>query len=65
MKSIKFNDWQEMALKKDTETIIKKLNKQEFSTINHLIVTCCPLIPKIKTREYFYIKRYVIITTNP
>lgn len=27
--SIKFNDWQEMALKKDTEAIIKKLNSQE------------------------------------
>ena len=26
---IKFNDWQEMALKKDTESIIKKLNSQE------------------------------------
>lgn len=33
MKNIKFNDWQEMALKKDTETIIKKLNKPEFSTL--------------------------------
>lgn len=33
MKNIKFNDWQEMALKKDMETIIKKLNKQEFSTL--------------------------------
>lgn len=31
MKNIKFNDWQEMALKKDMETIIKKLNRQEFS----------------------------------
>ena len=29
MNSIKFNDWQEMALKKDTETIIKKLNSHE------------------------------------
>lgn len=29
MNSIKFNDWQEMALKKDTEAIIKKLNTQE------------------------------------
>lgn len=28
MNSIKFNDWQEMALKKDTETIIKKLDTQ-------------------------------------
>lgn len=33
MKNIKFNDWQEMALKKDMETIIKKLNKQEFTTL--------------------------------
>lgn len=33
MKNIKFNDWQEMALKKDTETIIRKLDKQEFSTL--------------------------------
>ena len=33
MKNIKFNDWQEMALKKDMETIIGKLNKQEFSTL--------------------------------
>lgn len=29
MKNIKFNEWQEMALKKDMETIIKKLNAQE------------------------------------
>lgn len=29
MNSIKFTDWQEMALKKDTEAIIKKLNAQE------------------------------------
>lgn len=29
MKHIKFNEWQEMALKKDMETIIKKLNAQE------------------------------------
>lgn len=29
MNNIKFNDWQEMALKKDTEAIIKKLNTQE------------------------------------
>lgn len=29
MNRIKFNDWQEMALKKDTEKIIKLLNKQE------------------------------------
>lgn len=29
MKNIKFNDWQEMALKKDMETIIRKLNTQE------------------------------------
>ena len=29
MNSIKFNDWQDMALKKDTEAIIKKLNSQE------------------------------------
>lgn len=29
MNNIKFNDWQEMALKKDTEAIIKKLNSQE------------------------------------
>lgn len=29
MKNIKFNEWQEMALKKDMETIIKKLNTQE------------------------------------
>lgn len=29
MNNIKFNDWQEMALKKDTETIIKKLDTQE------------------------------------
>lgn len=29
MKNIKFNEWQEMALKKDMETIIKKLNDQE------------------------------------
>ncbi len=29
MNNIKFNDWQEMALKKDTETIIKKMSTQE------------------------------------
>ena len=29
MNNIKFNDWQEMALKKDTEAIIKKLSSQE------------------------------------
>lgn len=29
MNSIKFNDWQEMALKKDTETIIKKLDSHQ------------------------------------
>lgn len=29
MHSIKFNDWQEMALKKDTEAILKKLNSHE------------------------------------
>lgn len=33
MKNIKFNDWQEMALKKDMEIVIEKLNKQEFSTL--------------------------------
>ncbi len=29
MNNIKFNEWQEMALKKDTEAIIRKLNSQE------------------------------------
>lgn len=41
MDRIKFNDWQDMALKKDTETIIKSINSHEpvfFSLCIEIIV---------------------------
>ena len=47
MKNIKFNDWQEMALKKDMETIIKKLHTQEpifFSLCWEIIIALGTII---------------------
>lgn len=42
MKEIKINEWQEMALKKDTETIIKKLKAQDnmfYSMCWEIVIT--------------------------